>query len=74
LEGLLAKPPKQMHTLPLNLREFKDAKAALFVIEVSNKFTVIEVLKEQKSTGSSVEEHLEKLEDQRLFLCTRQAL
>ena len=45
----LAKPPEQERIPPLNLEELKDDKAAQFAIEVSNKFSVLEAMKDEKT-------------------------
>ena len=53
----LAKPEKQNRIPPLNLEELKGDNAVQFAAEVSNKFSVLEALREEKVTGRSLEEH-----------------
>jgi hypothetical protein len=45
----LAKPEKQNRIPPLNLEELKGDKAVQYATEVSNKFSVLEALREEKS-------------------------
>jgi hypothetical protein len=49
LKVSLAKPNQQKRIPPLNLEELKGEIAAHLAIEVSNKFSVLEAMKEEKT-------------------------